>query len=105
MKHRFPTSIAKLCNLETLIVNPCKFRLIFNTSFLPPGNLEDVTIEASLFCEKLLALSYRFTNGGNIVPLENLQILGNMINFRWTKEVLDMMPNLKKLVISYEHDG
>ncbi|KAL2515467.1 putative disease resistance RPP8-like protein 4 [Forsythia ovata] len=105
MKHRFPASIAKLCNLETLIINPGKFRSIFNTSFLPPEIWKMSRLRHLLFVRSYLPYPTDALKGETFVPLENLQTLGNVINFRWTKEVLDMMPNLKKLVISYEHDG
>ncbi|KAL2515437.1 putative late blight resistance protein-like protein R1A-10 [Forsythia ovata] len=97
MKHRFPASIAKLCNLETLIVNPGKFRSIFNTSFLLPEIWKTARLRHLLFMRSYLPHPTDALMERNIVPLENLQTLGNMINFRWTKEVLDMMPNLKKL--------
>ncbi|KAL2492395.1 Disease resistance protein (CC-NBS-LRR class) family [Abeliophyllum distichum] len=105
MKHRFPASIAKLCNLETLIINPGKFRSIFNTSFLPLEIWKMSRLRHLLFVRSYLPYPTDALKGETFVPLENLQTLGNVINFRWTKEVLDMMPNLKKLVISYEHDG
>ncbi|KAL2515463.1 Disease resistance RPP8-like protein 3 [Forsythia ovata] len=105
MKHRFPASIAKLCNLETLIINPGKFRSIFNTSFLPPEIWKMSRLRHLLFVRSYLPYPTDALKEETFVPLENLQTLGNVINFRWTKEVLDMMPNLKKLVISYEHDG
>ncbi|KAL2514996.1 putative disease resistance RPP8-like protein 4 [Forsythia ovata] len=105
MKHRFPASIAKLCNLETLIINPGKFRSIFNTSFLPPEIWKMSRLRHLLFLRSYLPYPTDALKGGTFVPLENLQTLSNVINFRWTKEVLEMMPNLKKLVISYEHDG
>ncbi|KAL2543869.1 putative disease resistance RPP8-like protein 4 [Forsythia ovata] len=105
MKHTFPASIAKLCNLETLIINPGKFRSIFNTSFLPPEIWKMSRLRHLLFVGSYLPYPTHALKGGTFVSLENLQTLSNMINFRWTKEVLEMMPNLKKLVISYEHDG
>ncbi|KAL2515479.1 putative late blight resistance protein-like protein R1B-16 [Forsythia ovata] len=58
-----------------------------------------------LFVRSYLPYPTDALKGGSFVPLENLQTLSNVINFRWTKEVLEMMLNLKKLVISYEHDG
>ncbi|KAL2515576.1 Disease resistance protein RPP13 [Forsythia ovata] len=105
MKHRFPASIAKLCNLEALIVNPGKFGSIFNTSFLPPEIWKMSRLRHLLFVRSYLPYPTHALKGGTFVSLENLRTLGNVINFRWTKEVLKMMPNLKKLVISYEHDG
>ncbi|KAL2515192.1 putative late blight resistance protein-like protein R1A-4 [Forsythia ovata] len=105
MKHRFHASIAKLCNLETLIINPGKFRSIFNTSFLPPEIWKMSRLRHLLFLISYLPYPTNALKRGTFVPLENLQTLSNVVNFRWTKEVLEMMPNLKKLVISYEHDG
>ncbi|KAL2492354.1 putative disease resistance RPP8-like protein 4 [Abeliophyllum distichum] len=105
MKHRFPASIAKLCNLETLIINPGKFRSIFNTSFLPPEIWKMSRLRHLLFVRSYLPYPTDALIEGTFVPLENLQTLSNVINFRWTKEILKMMPNLKKLVISFEHDG
>ncbi|KAL2492379.1 putative disease resistance RPP8-like protein 4 [Abeliophyllum distichum] len=105
MKHRFPASIAKLCNLETLIINPGKFRSIFNTSFLPLEIWKMSRLRHLLFVRSYLPYPTDALIGGTFVPLENLQTLSNVINFRWTKEILKMMPNLKKLVISFEHDG
>ncbi|KAL2515578.1 putative disease resistance RPP13-like protein 3 [Forsythia ovata] len=105
IKNSFPASISKLCNLETLIVNPGKFREVFNTSFLPLEIWEMPRLRHLLFVRSFLPYPTDALNGGNFIPLKNLQTLSNVINFRWTKEVLEMMPNLKKLVISYEHDG
>ncbi|KAL2492377.1 Disease resistance protein RPP13 [Abeliophyllum distichum] len=105
IKNSFPASISKLCNLETLIVNPGKFREVFNTSFLPLEIWKMPRLRHLLFVRSFLPYPTDALNGGNFVPLKNLQTLSNVINFRWTKEVLEMMPNLKKLVISYEHDG
>ncbi|KAL2543870.1 Disease resistance protein RPP13 [Forsythia ovata] len=105
MKHRFPASIAKLCNLEMLIINPGKFKSIFNTSFLPLEIWKMSRLRHLLFMRSYLPYPTDALIGGTFVPLENLQTLNNVINFRWTKEILKMMPNLKKLVISFEHDG
>ncbi|CAA3005963.1 Hypothetical predicted protein [Olea europaea subsp. europaea] len=58
-----------------------------------------------LFVRSFLPYPTDALNGGTFVSLENLQTLTNVMNCRWTKEVIQMMPNLKKLVISYEHDG
>ncbi|XP_022843082.1 putative late blight resistance protein homolog R1A-4 [Olea europaea var. sylvestris] len=104
-KHRIPSSISKLRNLETLIVNPGKLRSIFNTSFLPLEIWKMSRLRHLLFVISFLPYPTDALNGGTFAPLENLQTLTNVINFRWTKEVIQMMPNLKKLVISYEHDG
>ncbi|CAA2954106.1 late blight resistance homolog R1A-10 isoform X1 [Olea europaea subsp. europaea] len=105
IKHSFPASISKLFNLETLIVNPGKFKEVFNTSFLPLEIWKMPRLRHLLFVRAFFPYPTDALNGGNFVPLQNLQTLSNVINFRWTKEVLQMLPNLKKLVISYEHDG
>ncbi|CAA2954110.1 late blight resistance homolog R1A-10 isoform X1 [Olea europaea subsp. europaea] len=104
-KHRIPSSISKLRNLETLILNPGKLRSIFNTSFLPLEIWKMSRLRHLLFVRSFLPYPTDALNGGTFVSLENLQTLTNVINFRWTEEVIQMMPNLKKLVISYEHDG
>ncbi|KAK4402256.1 putative late blight resistance proteinR1A-10 [Sesamum angolense] len=41
----------------------------------------------------------------HLVVLENLQTLSGLKNFRCTKAVLEIMPNLKKLGIRYVYDG
>lgn len=104
-KHRIPSSISKLRNLETLIINPGKLRSIFNTSFLPLEIWKMSRLRHILFVRSFLPYPTHALNVGTFLPLENLQTLANVMNFRWTKEAIQMMPNLKKLVISYEHDG
>ncbi|KAL2515506.1 putative late blight resistance protein-like protein R1A-4 [Forsythia ovata] len=44
-------------------------------------------------------------NGEKIAVLENLQTLKGVIDFKFTKKVLQMMPNLKKLKIGFSHPG
>ncbi|KAL2492424.1 putative disease resistance protein RDL5 [Abeliophyllum distichum] len=106
MKHRFPASIAKLCNLETLIVNPGKFRSIFNTSFLPPEIWKMSRLRHLLFVRSYLPYPTDALIRGSFVPLENLQTLSNVRNFRWTKEEhwkVDKthLPSLQRLSLRY----
>ncbi|KAL2492459.1 NB-ARC domain-containing protein [Abeliophyllum distichum] len=42
-------------------------------------------------------------NGEKIALLENLQTLRRVIDFKFTKKVLQMIPNLKKLKIGFHH--
>ncbi|XP_011087308.1 putative late blight resistance protein homolog R1A-10 isoform X1 [Sesamum indicum] len=66
------------------------------------------------FLQIVNSYSHVFTQGGNnhrrailkdSVVLENLQTLSEVKNFRCSKEVLEIMPNLKKLGILYVHDS
>ncbi|KAK4381563.1 putative late blight resistance proteinR1A-4 [Sesamum angolense] len=72
-----PESIRKLCNLQTLVV--------YRSGFFPYPFLAEVI-------------------GKDAVVLGNLQTLSST-NFRCTKEVMEIMPNLKKLGISYVHES
>ncbi|XP_022896583.1 putative late blight resistance protein homolog R1A-10 isoform X2 [Olea europaea var. sylvestris] len=90
-KFKIPASISKLCNLQTLIVFRCSHA---ERLFLPLGLWEMPQLRHLLFDEVVLLCS----DGPQNV---NLQTLTGVINFRFTKEALQIIPNLKTLGISY----
>ncbi|KAL0421959.1 UNVERIFIED_CONTAM: putative late blight resistance proteinR1A-10 [Sesamum latifolium] len=53
----------------------------------------------------LCSSSFEEIIGEDSVVLENLQTLSDVTNLKCTKEVLEIMPNLKKLGISYVHNS
>lgn len=50
----------------------------------------------------VLSFPYRDGIGGTYLVLENLQTLSNVMNFKFTKEVVEGFPNLKKLKFQYK---
>ncbi|KAL0292146.1 UNVERIFIED_CONTAM: putative late blight resistance proteinR1A-4 [Sesamum calycinum] len=100
-KLKFPASIYKLQNLQTLIVyqgyNPS---LDMDTVYLPLNIWKMPKLRHLLFERGFLPCPLRTDS----VIMENLQTLSEVTNFKCTKEVLKLMPNVKKLGISYFHD-
>ncbi|XP_022867986.1 putative late blight resistance protein homolog R1A-10 [Olea europaea var. sylvestris] len=89
---KIPASIYKFCNLQTLIV----YRKSEgdNKILLPEELLKMPRLRHLLFDEALLHFSHGPQNA-------NLQTLSGAIDFRFTQEALQIIPNLKKLGISY----
>ncbi|KAK4383489.1 putative late blight resistance proteinR1B-11 [Sesamum angolense] len=103
---RLPESICKLWNLQTLVVIEGFGRLKVRHIISTIEYFENATTKAS-FVERGF-LPYPFLAeviGKDAVVLENLQTLSDVKNFPCTKEVLELMPNLKKLRISYVHES
>ncbi|KAL0335784.1 UNVERIFIED_CONTAM: putative late blight resistance proteinR1A-10 [Sesamum radiatum] len=100
-KLKFPASIYKLQNLQTLIVyqgyNPS---LDMDTVYLPLNIWKMPKLRHLLFERGFLPCPLRTDS----VIMENLQTLSEVTNFKCTKEVLKLMPNVKKLGISYYYD-
>ncbi|KAK4426948.1 putative late blight resistance proteinR1A-10 [Sesamum alatum] len=96
---KFPASISKLLNLQTLI--------IFGDSYLYlPRSIWEMP-KLRNFLLKKGVFDHPFPTqvlGKDLVVLQNLQTLCGTINFRCTKKVFQIMPNLKKLGVSYIHD-
>ncbi|KAL3812763.1 hypothetical protein ACJIZ3_014031 [Penstemon smallii] len=98
-ERNLPPSISNLCNLQTLIVyGDLSPEHIFN---LPSEIWELPQLRHIIFQRCIL----QFPSRANYVPLKNLQTLANVYNFRYTDRVFRLMPNLKKLVVSYVYDS
>ncbi|KAL0335859.1 UNVERIFIED_CONTAM: hypothetical protein Sradi_4797800 [Sesamum radiatum] len=98
-RKKFPASICQLLNLQTLIV------FGRTNSHLPIGIWKMPKLRHLLFERGFLAYPFPTqVSGKDSVVLENLQTLSGVINFRCTKEIFEIMPNLKKLGVSYDYD-
>ncbi|KAL2513244.1 putative late blight resistance proteinR1A-10 [Abeliophyllum distichum] len=98
-----PASISKLCNLQTLIVYRGHIKPRIAT--IPSEIWKMPWLRHLLLDRSILACPFGVRNGDKSVILPSLQTLSQITNFRCNKEVLEMIPNLKKLVISYYHDS
>ncbi|KAL2515206.1 putative disease resistance RPP8-like protein 4 [Forsythia ovata] len=94
---KLPASISKLCNLHTLIIY-CKG--IVN---LPSDIWKMPRLRHIWTWKCFLAYPSAAGNGEKIAVLENLQTLKGVIDFKFSKKVLQMMPNLKKLKIGFNY--
>ncbi|KAL2515505.1 putative disease resistance RPP8-like protein 4 [Forsythia ovata] len=94
-----PASISKLCNLQTLIIYS------YGTVKLPSDIWKMPRLRHIWTWSCFLAYPSAAGNGEKIAVLENLQTLKGVIDFKFTKKVLQMMPNLKKLKIEFPHSG
>ncbi|KAL0421961.1 UNVERIFIED_CONTAM: putative late blight resistance proteinR1A-10 [Sesamum latifolium] len=98
-----PESIRKLWNLQTLVVyrrdtrNSTPDRLYLPLNIWKMPQLRHLLFDSGFFPYHFLAEVI----GKDAVVLENLQTLSQVKNFRCSKEVMEIMPNLKKLGISY----
>ncbi|KAL2492447.1 putative disease resistance RPP13-like protein 3 [Abeliophyllum distichum] len=92
-----PASISKLCNLQTLIIYSG------DTVKLPSDIWKMPRLRHIWTWKCFLDYPSAAGNGEKIALLENLQTLKGVINFKFTKKVLQMMPNLKKLKIGIHH--
>ncbi|KAI3454408.1 hypothetical protein Pfo_011071 [Paulownia fortunei] len=103
---KLPSSLSKLRNLQILIV-PQHPKIIFlGTSILPVEIWNMPQLRHLLFTESELPdLSAAEKHAQNPVLLENLQSLSNVNAVCCTKQVLQNMPNLKKLGIWSEAPG
>ncbi|KAL1546743.1 putative late blight resistance protein R1B-23 [Salvia divinorum] len=88
-----PPAIAKLQNLQTLIIYRSDVRLPVEIWSL--RQLRHLI--AFSFCPLLLP-------GGATISLENLQTLSTATNFVCSKRMVDMIPNIKKLGICYSEE-
>ncbi|KAL3812764.1 hypothetical protein ACJIZ3_014032 [Penstemon smallii] len=101
-ERNLPPSISNLCNLQTLIVyGDLSPEHIFN---LPLEIWELPQLRHIILSRCILQVPSRVWTVWT-VPLKNLQTLANVYNFRFTKRVFRLMPNLKKLVVSYVYDS
>ncbi|KAL2515243.1 Disease resistance protein RPP13 [Forsythia ovata] len=95
----FPASLLHLLrNLQTLM---CSDVVDVN---LPPEIWEMRQLRHVKFWEMVLPdpPSAETEGKNSIIVLDNLQTLCNVVNFRCTEEVLQRIPNLKKLGISFD---
>ncbi|KAK4427733.1 putative late blight resistance proteinR1A-10 [Sesamum alatum] len=101
-------SIRKLQNLQTLVIILRDTRMLHqdDTLYLPSSIWKMPQLRHLLF-EKGFSRSSFLEDiiGEDSVVLENLQTLSDITNLNCTKEVLEIMPNLKKLGISYVHNS
>ncbi|KAL2493690.1 putative disease resistance protein [Forsythia ovata] len=95
-----PASISKLCNLQTLIIYRGHIKPRIAT--IPSEIWKMPWLRHLLLDRSILACP---SGVNKSVILQSLQTLSQITNFRCNKEVLEMIPNLKKLVISYYHDS
>ncbi|KAL0322229.1 UNVERIFIED_CONTAM: putative late blight resistance proteinR1A-3 [Sesamum calycinum] len=94
-----PAAISNLQNLQTLIVHPGKAFKSYEPLI--------VILPSKIWMIPQLRHLVSFVFGGlpdperDISPLENLQTLSEVRDFTCTENILEMIPNLKKLGISY----
>ncbi|KAL2521234.1 putative disease resistance RPP8-like protein 4 [Forsythia ovata] len=92
-----PASISNLFNLQTLIIYSR------DTVKLPSDIWKMPRLRHIWTWRCFLAYPSAAGNGEKIARTENLQTLKAVINFKFTKKVLKMMPNLKKLKIGFHY--
>ncbi|KAL2524683.1 putative disease resistance RPP8-like protein 4 [Abeliophyllum distichum] len=92
-----PASLSKLCNLQTLIIYSG------DTVKLPSDIWKMPRLRHIWTWKCFLDYPSAAGNGEKIALFENLQTLKGVRNFKFTKKVLQMMPNLKKLKIEFHH--
>ncbi|KAL0402644.1 UNVERIFIED_CONTAM: hypothetical protein Slati_4294300 [Sesamum latifolium] len=94
-----PATISKLQNLQTLILHQGKAFKSYE-----PWTI-DLPLEIWRISQLRHLVSFVFGRlpdpEGKTFPLENLQTLSEIRGFRCTEKILEMIPNLKKLGISY----
>ncbi|KAL0384891.1 UNVERIFIED_CONTAM: Disease resistance protein RPH8A [Sesamum radiatum] len=103
-----PASIRKLRELQTLVVYVRDVSMFHpdDTLYLPSSIWKMRQLRHLLFERGFLrSSSFDEIVGEDSVVLENLQTLSDVTNLKCTKKVLEIMPNLKKLGISYVHDS
>ncbi|KAL0425293.1 UNVERIFIED_CONTAM: hypothetical protein Sradi_1064100 [Sesamum radiatum] len=92
-KLMLPPSISKLQNLQTLII-----RLYASEALVLPFQMWKLPQLRHLVFSKRTILSVPLAVR---TVLENLQTLCGVKNFRFTSKAIEMIPNLKKLKVSY----
>ncbi|KAL0384893.1 UNVERIFIED_CONTAM: putative late blight resistance proteinR1A-10 [Sesamum radiatum] len=102
-----PASMCKLWNLQTLVVHRRGFGILGPYNLYLPLNIWTMPKLRHLLFDKGFLPSPFLAKAilKHLVVLENLQTLSGVKNFRCTKEVLEVMPNLKKLGIRYVYDS
>ncbi|KAK4394722.1 putative late blight resistance proteinR1B-12 [Sesamum angolense] len=96
------SSLHLLWNLKSLCVD---FRDYSNNPSILPNEIWEMSQLRHLKFRNALLPDPTRTQGSTI--LENLHTLSGILNFRYTKEVVERIPNLKKLKIKYSsiHSG
>ncbi|KAL0380190.1 UNVERIFIED_CONTAM: putative late blight resistance proteinR1A-10 [Sesamum angustifolium] len=93
-----PPSISKLQNLQTLIIHSFSSKAVV----LPFQMWKMPRLRHLIFSEHgILPIPFAARIGLRVAALQNLQTLSNVINFRFTSTAIEMIPNLKKLKVSY----
>ncbi|EPS65217.1 hypothetical protein M569_09562, partial [Genlisea aurea] len=96
-----PEDIRNLKNLETLIANPrplcgsSRETVILPPEFWTMKNLRHVMLYRCVVLPDPISPS---------LPLENLLTLSNLYNFRCKEEVVELIPNVRKIAVFYELD-
>ncbi|KAG6406021.1 hypothetical protein SASPL_133617 [Salvia splendens] len=98
---KIPAVISNLQNLQTLIIGPRKYKGNFVEIWRMPQQLPAEIwgmpqLRHLVFCSGL-----RLFQKGATSALQNLQTLSLAINFSCRPEILQMIPNLKKLSLYY----
>ncbi|XP_022849926.1 putative late blight resistance protein homolog R1B-16 [Olea europaea var. sylvestris] len=116
----YPTEMAGLVNLQYLAFSYDNGRLpasVYKLRYLQTLILYDTTVPVSLTPELWTMTRLRHLQLGemilpdppkaenSVIVLENLQTLSTVIKFRCTEEILERVPNLKKLGICLEDVG
>ncbi|KAL2491468.1 putative disease resistance RPP13-like protein 3 [Abeliophyllum distichum] len=96
---QLPASISNLFNLQTLIIYSR------DTVKLPSDIWKMPRLRHIWTWKCFLAYPSAAGNGGKIALLENLRTLKGVIDFKFTKKVLQMIPNLKKLKIGFGYSS
>ncbi|XP_073119378.1 putative late blight resistance protein homolog R1A-3 [Henckelia pumila] len=96
-----PGTISKLWNLQTLIIDQYFRRS--GEIYLPLEIWKMAHLRHIQFVESyLIDPAANFDYQGKLLVLEDLQSLSGIWNLRFTKEMLQRIPNIKRLVISYD---
>ncbi|KAL0437052.1 UNVERIFIED_CONTAM: putative late blight resistance proteinR1A-4 [Sesamum radiatum] len=103
-ERKLPASICKLGNLQSLIVYRGKINFDAHILYLPLSIWRMPQLRHLLFDTSFLPYPFLEKVVKDSVVLENLQTLTGVTNLRCTKEVSAIMPNLKKLGVSYISD-
>ncbi|KAG8362590.1 hypothetical protein BUALT_BualtUnG0060300 [Buddleja alternifolia] len=92
-------SITLLWNLQTLIMKiPYEYSMVLPSEIWEMPQLRHIIIHHQAFLpDPIIEKTY-------FPILENLQTLSTIVNFRCTKDVLEKIPNMKKLGICYYND-
>ncbi|KAL8466172.1 hypothetical protein ACS0TY_035324 [Phlomoides rotata] len=95
---KIPSSIYRLWNLRTLIVH-------IGEEESGPFDIWNMSQLRHLEFEKGLYLADPPGGQDGAIALVNLQVLGTVINYRWSDEVIKRIPSIKELKVDYYHDS
>ncbi|KAL2482116.1 putative disease resistance RPP13-like protein 3 [Forsythia ovata] len=101
MSMHLPSWIAKLQNLQTIIVRRDMRPLYLSLDIWKMPQLRHVLLEYVILPDPSSAETERDIF---VLVLENLQTLSLVMNFRCTEDVIKRIPNIKKLEIHYKDE-